>query len=1148
MSTGTASETQLEYTQAHQWCIEMRAILGNSVKQKLGIGTDAKKLAQSEQKVFDRLKELHKLFPEGLPKEAREFEAEYSKMAWEGNRLKTQYLELENQIKEKKQQRDALQKKRSLGEKFRGDTSRVDDIQLEIDKLIELQEEKKQAIANKSEQFIELADSVKVKVDDRIKVKEDYVKTLQEKKIPPDVIKLINAARSEWNKQKKTAQGLVKYFNENCNVEAGKACEDAFEKCRVDIYSIYSVADAQKLLSPMADFVATWGINGKKKQYEDARKRFQIAYKTAPGLMTEVQKVSEGTELSACLEQFTRGQSVALLKNWIEADSLINNAFLERLRVAIQLGANGKGAWAKANEELVKIKSELDSIADPGFTILCLKPLGEACKLADEKNYLEAYQKFNANKAKSLGTIEVAKKVEAGRRDLADTADAIMQLIEMIPHGPMSLLANQYVAELQSIANAFWDERHVDTLDKLNALRQRYTDRLNTIKSTVQSYTSTDPQQQTQNLQLVEDLKNGRNIEATIQVIKSIIDKVSPAIRLYEAAIYSPSAPSPEEPIGTWKRQLQDAIDFHKELVDETLTDQTAIKGEYVLHSSNLDGLDKRIQEQIAQRATAINELRAKINTELDWFKTKMFVTRLDTVFKEATWHKEAKLEFEELKAMATVNNLAQLEELLPRAQKLKERCDRVLKAMPQKLLEGILDTTLNADDFASLIAPEKQSALFSGTQAQNDYNELKSRLSTIRSTLKNKEWAFYVPKSVEKVSSELSSVDSDLRSDGYPGLMDSPVLQKHRNAVDAVSASLNTLVATFNKVKKRRDEIEQKLVLFRSRITKELEPAIEKAGNIKITGEHLPIMKASVLLSLRLGTEDLDEFATIESELGMLNDDLTLLLLAADEPNGLADQIEAHKNGEAEKLQTIELMLEARLEYETTRKEFDEVWKKLKSVKDVDKKELDVIRTLKNQANDATTSKPENWKKATKDIKLALLLAERLEKDPLGSQTTDRGQKHLTELTPRWIGGIRRINETVNVGLHDAIFKSCDADKENVADAVGISRLFKATIGSRFDASSLKEDAFTSELLVMQRVAPKGKKEKEADKREKKKAREQALVKLRQYKHLVEKDPVFQDLMYKKNPWTNEGGHVDGLPLMRAINDIELNVERGIY
>lgn len=1148
MSTGSVTkgtgnnpkeETQLEYAQAHQWCIEMRSILGNVVKQKIGLGTDAKKLAEAEQKVYDRLKKLNELFPEGMPKEARELEAEYSKLAKEGFLLREQYVQYEEDIKRLQKQRDNLQKERSIKETLKRDTSRVDHIDVEIEKLKELQESKKQEIADKAGEFLGLADGIKEKVDDRIKQKEDYVKKLKENNLSPEVIKKINEARANWKKQKKIAEGLVEYFSGNCDTKASSECSQEFEKCRIDIYSILSVGDAMKLLGPMEVFVAKWGVNGKKKQYEEARKRFEIVYKTAPNLMTEVQKVSEGKELEECLKLFTQGQSLALVKNWIEADKLINETFLERLRTAINVGSNFKGAWQKASEELQGFKNSLDQIADPGFTILALKPLGEAYKLAEEKNYLEATQKFNENKAKSLETIKVAGLVESVRRNLSDTANANLELIAMIPQGPMSMLANQYITELQNISNDFWNERHVATETELNALVDKYTKRLDAIKKTLQSYTSTDPETQKANLELVEDLKNGRNKDATIQIIKSLVDSVAPAIRSYEAAFYNPAGQIPAEPLGTWKRQLNDAIEFHKALTAEkdSLNDPNAIKGEYILHTSNLDGLAKKILDVISQQTTAINQVRGQINEALDWFKTKMFVTRLDTVFKEATWHKEAKLEHEELLAMATVNNLAQLQDVLARALKLKERCDRVLSAMPRKFLDSLLDSST-----------EGGGPIFDGTQAQNDYDKLKQQLDSVRSDLKDKDLRLYVPRGVEKVSSELSSADSQLRSDGYPGLLDAPVLQKHTDAVAAVRKSLTNLKQLFGSVKPRREQIRQKLVDFRVRITKELEPAIEKVAGGTISGEHLPIMQATTLLDLRLNTEDMKEFDAIESELSMLGDDLTLLLLSADEPNGLKDQVEAVKNGEAKKDETLKLKLEARMQYESSRKQFDEIWKGLRSRKDVDQRELDVIRTIKNQATEATQSKPENWTKGTKDIKLAILLAERLQKDPLASQSTDRGQSNLKELTPRWIRGIERINETVNAGLHNAILKSCEADTENVADAAGISNLFKSKIGSKFDKSSLKEDAFAAELLILQRLAPKKSEAKAADKKEKKKAREQALVKLRYYKQIVQKDPMFQNLLFKKNPWTNDGGNVDGLPLMRAINDIELNVERGIY
>ncbi len=232
-------------------------------------------------------------------------------------------------------------------------------------------------------------------------------------------------------------------------------------------------------------------------------------------------------------------------------------------------------------------------------------------------------------------------------------------------------------------------------------------------------------------------------------------------------------------------------------------------------------------------------------------------------------------------------------------------------------------------------------------------------------------------------------------------------------------------------------------------------------------------------------------------------------------------------------------------MEYETTLEEFKKHWELVKKLDGIDQQELDTVRSVREDAFTAAAKPLEDWAKAAKDIKLALLLTKRLESDPLASQTTDRGREHLKELTPRWSKGISRLRDTVTE-LGNAISKSAAEDEG--ADASKIAGLFEKKVVPHFSEKVLNKAAFASELLVLQRKGIGDSKALAADRKEKKKAREKALVKVRTVKNIVEKNPAFQNLLYKKNPWSNAGGAVDGLPMLRALNDLELNIERGIY
>ena len=631
MSTGSVTKEpkpQLDYTQAHEWCIELRKILGNVVKQKLGFGTDARALAQAEEKVFDRLKELHKLFPEGLPVEARELEKNYSELAKEGFMLREQYLGYEEDIKSLEAQVKKLQEQRKSKETKKSENRRqvkdlidqkIERLKLEIENAEVLREGKKSEIAEKSEEFLVLANDLKENVDKRIKQKEDYRKDLLAKKIAPEAIKMIVTAQSTWKKEQKESQKLVEYFEKNCDSSIAKLASTEFQKCSVDIYSIYTVQDAQRLLAPMTIFLRSWGASGKKGEYETARERFAVSYKKAKDLATQAQKVCEGPEFTACLLQFTEGEGNAIQKNWIAADLKINDALIQRFDAVIKTGASGKSSWWRIKDQFEKFQSDLNALEDPAFTALALTPLGVAYKLADKQEYPEAVKSFNENKAATSEVIDVARKVESVRQDLANTRDAIRNLIGMIPHGPMSLLANTFEKELQGLPDEFWSNRHVATLKKLDDLQLVYANRLNEIKVTIQSYTDTDPEVVLANNQLVEELQSGRNVEACKEVIQSLADAVAPAISAYKAAFFSPSAPLPDQPLGGWEQHLQSALDFLAKLEDHTrakdpvVMPQNQIQDSYKTNKTNLDGLAKTIRDLIAGQTTAIELARGQV-------------------------------------------------------------------------------------------------------------------------------------------------------------------------------------------------------------------------------------------------------------------------------------------------------------------------------------------------------------------------------------------------------------------------------------------------------------------------------------------------------------------------------------------------------
>lgn len=1123
MSTGTTNETDPGLDLAHQWCREMRAILGNRVSQKLGRG-DAARLAKAESAVHNRLEELHELFPEGLPKEAQKLEHQYAELAREGQALTEQYHNIEQQIKDAKQKRDRILSTRTRKEKFRRDKTAVRDIDAQIKSYEQLLEKKKQSIADQHVKYDTLSGEVMTEVNERVAAKEQYKKDLVDKS-GKDGAKAVLLAQKEYKTAAKKVEKLIAHFQKNCDAEATDDLRGAFDKAKADIYEVLDPGAAQRVLGPMVALHDVWAKE--KDRYSACRKRFEKAYKSASRGMKKAEGAIAGSAMMELVREYTAGQTSALDKNWPQADGLINDAFIEKLESAIEVGLNGVKAWESAVEEINDIKTKLDELADPQWNILALTPLGPAYKLADQCDYIPAVDSYQKNKSQAQEVLTVAGKCDGFYTSLKDESDGVLQMIDMIPLGTtISFLARQHRDEVGAIPDNFWEERHQSNVSDLEGKHQEYAQLLATAKTTVQGYT--DPENKETNDALVNEIESGKNVAACISLMNTLLAEVHRALSLYEAFVYDASATSLPEALVKWKEDYAAAEKFTRDLEgDHSLSAEP-----YVTHRDNLRDLPKAIDSAIQAEQETIQQLQSDIQAELRWLKAEVFGTRLDT-FKEATWHKETKVKMEELAALAKTTSPAVLRDTLQQAQALRARCEKVFGAMGDKLLEGLLS--------------DGGPAIFEGTKLQIAYDALKSRLKAVRKPLmKTKDYGIYISKTQSKVADQLSSVEAGLRSDGYVGLADDAAKTKHTEGVVAVEKAFTELKTHFAKVKAKRDELENELVQIRERVSSELVQLIREKTGASIAVEHLPVMKAADILSDRLTlSEDLAEFASIEVEIGMLLDDVTLLFLEADEPGAFQAEKDACIKAEQEELAVIRVAQEKRIQYESDKEKFLKIWKVLRNLSGIDKGERDTIKSVKDTAIQAAKSKPADWTKAAKNMALALRLAERLEKDPIASQTTDRGRSHLKELTPRWTKGIDRLNTTVKDGLGGAIVKSCDEPDD--VDAKKVGEVYGSTVVPRFEDNLIPSD-FEAELLVLSRKAPLRGKARKTDHAEKKKKREQALVKVRKYKRMVQKDLMYQTLLFKSNPWSSKGGAVDGLPLMRSLNDLELNIERGIY
>ncbi|MEQ1825479.1 MAG: hypothetical protein ABL921_06010, partial [Pirellula sp.] len=286
------------------------------------------------------------------------------------------------------------------------------------------------------------------------------------------------------------------------------------------------------------------------------------------------------------------------------------------------------------------------------------------------------------------------------------------------------------------------------------------------------------------------------------------------------------------------------------------------------------------------------------------------------------------------------------------------------------------------------------------------------------------------------------------------------------------------------------------------------------------------------------------DRYDQVIKTLDNINEEVTWALediAGGDVQRFVAD----NANAEEVKRQQVEQNLKLKAQFDLSKRAFVEAREKAKSSPNVDQQEYTRYVELYKQAE--KSFKKGTFGDAAKKMELVCRLMRMLADSPLGSQVTGRGPEHLKELNVRWGNAIQTLNNSLG-GLGDAIFSSCKSatDELNETQSAVIRKKFDSKVAVPVK-TELDPGAFQRELLVLQGAVPSKKEEREKDEANKKKYREQALAKVRNYQRLLQKHPMYQTVMFQSNPWRKDNGTVNALDLMRAINDIDLNVQRGV-
>ena len=330
----------------------------------------------------------------------------------------------------------------------------------------------------------------------------------------------------------------------------------------------------------------------------------------------------------------------------------------------------------------------------------------------------------------------------------------------------------------------------------------------------------------------------------------------------------------------------------------------------------------------------------------------------------------------------------------------------------------------------------------------------------------------------------------------------------------------------------------------LRERIFGELCPAIKEAPNGKtVNGNNMPSMlKLNELQGNLKLAQTAEQLNMLQIQLQNINEEISWAI--EDAKAGQVSQfVDVDKNAEAEKKKLLEERIGLESKYELAKKDFEDARDAVKKMPQKDDQEFERYIGLYKQAMEAFKKK--QVADALKKMLLAHRLMENLRNNPMGSMVTGRGQEHLKELNIRWSNSIGTLTNSLS-SLSGLIEVSCKAATDEIKDPGSITKKFDERVSKQVE-KQFDPAAFQRELLVLQGAAPEKKADQPKDLENKKKYREQALAKVRDYKRLVSKHPTFQLVMFQNSPWSKQGGRVNAMDLMRALNDIDLNVQRGV-
>lgn len=1104
MSVGTpqsVENTQKEQFQkkgtveiAKNWCTHCRKVLG------LGIGfTDSSEMESSIQKTVDGLDDLKSFagFDESLKNILDGYSSEFMGLAFDLEVLRREYRQFE-------EQKEAA--------KF-------------------FSKDRENASANmkkKYEQIVLKAKELKAlqgKIDTTVKNKESSVKLANAKikQLPEgeDILK----ARKEFGKKLVLLRKLQESFAKNFDpTSAGEVGKKLNEFAKLDWTTVVSKKDADGHLQSIINAVSD--AESVKLAHKKGKELYDASIEEYRKWMAVAETVVPVDKLQPLLAGYVAGVNGAGEKNWSLAGSKINATELGKLKLLLGPAQNNYDIWTRLREnDYATLKNQLEGLAPPQYRLIGLGNLANAVAVGEQtKDYAKAVSLLNKAIEEVQPCVDAGNSFIAGQLEVQKLASTVTMLANGVT-GDAQKFAVGFVDAISQVVSSLhsdlvltpFSKNAIPSVDEISKATLEAKNKLTEFQKQIESLS--DPTT-LQNLE--EAYRKKRSVEPLVEQLSMGLEQAKKLARDYLAMNADPTIDTTKDT--EWKKIFSDAaLWLQRRENDFVLDNDLSYDEQSKTQKRHWDLVQQVIVDatQLTETATQqIDTLRGTLTKEIDLLGTWLKASRLTTL-REETWHAAANEELKGFQAIVQTDNKSAMNEAIARIEVLKDQCKNLIK-----------DTGMN------ILIPQDSFI---------QYDLLKERLQAMIKRLAEKDLLATMRKGAEIYGGKQGIVAStlqELRNDGA-GSMVRTFTTWSKKIVGLEAEVKREVFDKYEALKGSKKLCLEKITTIRERIMGELCKKIKEASGKTISGLNLELYgRLTEVQGGAIAADSKERFDQLIRLLDEINKEIDWAI--EDTANGLfKDFIDQDKKGEElqQKLQSENAGLRGR--YEIALSEFEKAKAIASKSPEVDEGEFKRYVDAAKAAKGAYKNK--NLAEAAKRMELASRMMKGLAKNPKGSQVTGRGQENLSQLNARWRKGIETLEGSLG-NLSKAISQSLtEASDEFTADqGRNVQSKFNEQVVTRV-LSDFDAQAFERGLLVLQAPAPKDKAAQEKDLANKKKYRESLLAISRRYQDFIQKNPANNRIFFQPNPWQKENGFINAVELMRAINDINLNVERGV-